>query len=124
MSSLAHSLVPFPSVTSQELAACWTVIQKTFETASPDAPPLFSSTLDSLISRFSNHLGLGVPVQRAAVFVGLRAAEENLLVGRNPITVAGACILFATTLWGDPKPAKEISAVAGVQDGTIRLAYR
>lgn len=108
----------------QEIAACWKVLQQAFETSTPDAPPLSSATLDSLISRYCNHLGLPVPVQRAAVYVGLRAAEENILTGRSPITVAGACILFATTLWGDAKPAKDISQVAGVQDSTIRNAYR
>lgn len=65
-----------------------------------------------------------MPIQSAAVIVVKRVGDLGVLAGRNPITIAAACILFVTTLWGHPKTAKEIAKVAGVQDGTIRMAYK
>lgn len=65
-----------------------------------------------------------MPVQRASVFVVTRVGDEGVLAGRSPITVASACILFATALWGIPAKAKDIAQVAGVQDSTIRTAYK
>ena len=46
------------------------------------------------------------------------------LAGRSPLSVAGACIYMASHLVGKGKSAKEISAVAGVSDSTIRAAYK
>lgn len=46
------------------------------------------------------------------------------LAGRSPLSIAGACIYMASHLMGQPKSAKDISAVAGVSDGTIRHAYK
>lgn len=46
------------------------------------------------------------------------------LAGRSPLSVAGACIYMASHLVGKGKSAKDISAVAGVSDGTIRSAYK
>lgn len=53
-----------------------------------------------------------------------RTVEEGILAGRSPITIAAACILFITTLFAAGKTAKEIGAVAGVQDSTIRNSYK
>lgn len=109
---------------SQDIAQCFKVLERAFVTAAPGGEPSSTSSADSLITRYCNHLGLGVPVQRAAVHVVTRASEEGILAGRSPITIAAACILFATALWGQPKTAKEIALVAGVQDGTIKLGYK
>ena len=79
---------------------------------------------EALISRYCNHLGLPVPLQQATIFVVRKVIEEGTLAGRSPITIAGACIFFATHLWGMGKTGKEIGDVAGVQDSTIRLAYK
>jgi len=46
------------------------------------------------------------------------------LAGRSPVSVAAACIYMASHLLGEPRSAKEIGAVAGVSDGTIRTAYK
>ena len=46
------------------------------------------------------------------------------LAGRSPLSIAGACIYIASQLMGQGKSAKDISAVAGVSDGTIRHAYK
>ncbi|KAI0485079.1 cyclin-like protein [Xylariaceae sp. FL0804] len=46
------------------------------------------------------------------------------LAGRSPLSVAAACIYMASHLMGEPKTSKQIAAVAGVSDGTIKTAYR
>ena len=46
------------------------------------------------------------------------------LAGRSPLSIAAACIYMASHLMGQPKSPKDISAVAGVSDGTIRNAYK
>lgn len=53
-----------------------------------------------------------------------RMQSGGSLAGRSPLSVASACIYMASYLLGTGKSAKEISAVAGVSDGTIRTAYK
>lgn len=113
------------SILSQDIGQCFKVLERAFETTTPgQAPPSSATSADSLITRYCNHLGLPVPVQRASVYVGTRAGEEGILAGRSPITIAAACILFATMLWGVAKPTKDIAMVAGVQESTIRTAFK
>ena len=51
-------------------------------------------------------------------------SNVGALAGRSPLSVAAACIYMASYLTKQGKTAKEISAVAGVSDGTIRTAYK
>ncbi len=53
-----------------------------------------------------------------------RMTSVGALAGRSPLSAAAACIYMASYLLKQPKTAKEISAVAGVSDGTIRTAYK
>ncbi|KAI3318457.1 cyclin-like protein [Xylariaceae sp. AK1471] len=46
------------------------------------------------------------------------------LAGRSPLSVAAACIYMVSHLMGEGKSSKQIAAVAGVSDGTIKTAYR
>ncbi|KAK4705913.1 transcription initiation factor TFIIB, partial [Phenoliferia sp. Uapishka_3] len=117
-------IVALTSVPKKDIGQCFKVLERAFETTGPGAGPNATASADSFITRYCNHLGLPVPVQRAAVFVVTRVGEEGVLAGRSPITVAAACILFATSLWGIPAKAKDIAQVAGVQDSTIRTSYK
>lgn len=40
------------------------------------------------------------------------------------MSIAGGAIYFTCLLLGKPKAARDISAVAGVSEGTIKLVYR
>ncbi|ORY77992.1 transcription initiation factor IIB [Leucosporidium creatinivorum] len=118
-------IVALTNVPKKDIGQCFKVLERAFETTAPgQAPPSSATSADSLITRYCNHLGLPVPVQRASVYVGTRAGEEGILAGRSPITIAAACILFATMLWGVAKPTKDIAMVAGVQESTIRTAFK
>ncbi|OAA61792.1 transcription initiation protein [Niveomyces insectorum RCEF 264] len=46
------------------------------------------------------------------------------LAGRSPLSVAAACIYFASQYLEEPRTSKDIALVAGVSDGTIKTAYR
>merc|ERR1711964_663584 len=83
---------------------------------STDAYQTTSSTNASeLCVRYCSQLGLS---RQAFVKV------SQGLAGRSPLSVVAACIYMASYLLGRPKTPKEISAVAGVSDGTIRTAYK
>ncbi|PVH87397.1 cyclin-like protein [Cadophora sp. DSE1049] len=94
--------------------------------ASNDAYQTTSSTNASeLCVRYCSQLGLQ---RQSFVKVSQGLAEKMStvgdLAGRSPLSVAAACIYMASYLLGRPKTPKEISAVAGVSDGTIRTAYK
>ncbi|GAA5903376.1 transcription factor SUA7 [Sporobolomyces salmoneus] len=115
-------LMALTGVDKKQITDCFKVIQKSFETMTPQSAP--STDLDSLITRYCNHLGLSVPLQRACAYTGVKVNEEGILAGRSPITIASSCILFVTSLFGKKVDPKKIAEVAGVQDSTIRTGYR
>ncbi|GAA5832663.1 hypothetical protein JCM3766R1_004286 [Sporobolomyces carnicolor] len=115
-------LMALTGVDKKQITDCFKVIQKSFETMTPQSAA--STDLDSLITRYCNHLGLSVPLQRACAATGTRVVDEGVLAGRSPITIASSCILFVTTLFGARVDPKKIAEVAGVQDSTIRTGYR
>lgn len=85
-----------------------------------------SGTADpgDLCARYCSMLDMD---QKAANVATLLAAKTNTtgsLAGRSPLSTAAACIFMAGHLMGQPKTAKEIQAVAGVSDSTIRHAYK
>jgi len=77
-----------------------------------------------LLTRFCNYLDLPHNVQSICSEI-IRAAREHAVAeGRSPISIAGGSIYFTTHLLGIPKSAKDIGAVAGVSEGTIKLVYK
>ena len=44
--------------------------------------------------------------------------------GTSPVSIMGGAIYFTTHLLGKPRLARDISMVAGVSEGTIRLVYK
>ncbi|KAL2067134.1 hypothetical protein VTL71DRAFT_1558 [Oculimacula yallundae] len=84
-----------------------------------------STNASELCMRYCSQLGLN---RQSFVKVSQGLAEKMStvgdLAGRSPLSVAAACIYMASHLLGKPKSPKEISAIAGVSDGTIRTAYK
>jgi transcription initiation factor TFIIB len=127
-------IVALTGVSKKLLGQCFKVLAQSFETEgtsrshtpSDTLPPSTGGTAgaEDLMIRFCNHLGLPVPIQLRAIDIVRKCTSLGLLDGRSPMSVAGACILFATHLFNQPKTAREISAVAGVSDATIRNAYK
>lgn len=74
--------------------------------------------------RFCSLLGLSPKLTMVSEDLAQRMTDSGSLAGRSPLSAAGACIYMASYLMKQPKTAKEIAAVAGVSDGTIRTAYK
>jgi len=83
-----------------------------------------STVADALVARYCSQLGLKNQFTRVAEGLAKKTSSISDLAGRSPLSVAAACIYMASHLLGKPKSPKEISAVAGVSDGTIRTAYK
>lgn len=77
-----------------------------------------------LCIRFCSQLGLDAKCTLMSQDFATKMDGIGSLAGRSPLSVAGACIYMASHLIGKGKSAKDISAVAGVSDGTIRSAYK
>ncbi|KAF8313272.1 transcription initiation factor IIB [Clavulina sp. PMI_390] len=82
------------------------------------------ASAEDLLTRYCNWLKLHPSVQGVCRDVILNARQHGIALGRSPVSIAGGAILFTTLLLGTPKTAKEISAVAGVSESTIKLVYR
>lgn len=85
-----------------------------------------STSAVELCARYCSNLNFRSPVSvenvaRALAEKGTQVAD---LAGRSPLSVAAACIYMASYLVGEPRNSKEIAAVAGVSDGTVKTAYR
>lgn len=83
-----------------------------------------STKAHDLMIRYCNNLNLSQNCTTIAQELASRAANTGTLAGRSPISSAAACIYMISYLMKQPKTAKEISAIAGVSDGTIRNAYK
>lgn len=76
------------------------------------------------MARFCSHLGLPFFIQSGAKRIAILQRDMGILAGRSPISVASACIYFASHLYNVPKSAKDIAGVAGVSEVTIKIAYK
>ncbi|KAK3686854.1 transcription initiation factor IIB [Vermiconidia calcicola] len=85
-----------------------------------------SGTADpsDLCSRYCSMLGMDQQTTNVAIELAAKTNNTGALAGRSPLSAAAACIYMASHLMGAPKNAKEIQAVAGVSDSTIRHAYK
>jgi transcription initiation factor TFIIB len=84
-----------------------------------------STNAVDLCIRYCSSLGLkGQQFVKVSQGLADKMSSVGDLAGRSPLSVAAACIYMASYLLGKPKSPKEISAVAGVSDGTIRTAYK
>ena len=77
-----------------------------------------------LCDRYCSQLNLHYSITILSKAIAVKTDKVGSLAGRSPLSIAAACIYMASHLLGEPKTPKEISAVAGVSDGTIRNAYK
>lgn len=93
------------------------------------APPAIkhvaNTSAKDLVTRFCSQLGLNGQIYiKVSSGLAEKVASIGDLAGRSPLSVAAACIYMTSHLLGKPKSAREIGAMAGVSDGTIRTAYK
>jgi len=85
---------------------------------------MVTTDASDILSRFCSHLDISRPITNSTIQLAHAVRESGLLAGRQPNTIAGACIVMATVSWGQPKLARELAPVACVSESTIQQAYR
>ncbi|KUI68451.1 Transcription initiation factor IIB [Cytospora mali] len=85
-----------------------------------------STSAEDLVRRYVSQLGVRnqSEVEGVGMHIAKKTGQVSTLAGRSPLSVAAACIYMATAYLGEPKSSKDIAAVAGVSDGTIKTAYK
>ena len=83
-----------------------------------------STPPDQLCIRFCSQLGLGFRVEVVSSSLAKKTPNVAGMGGRSPLSVAAACVYFASHLLGVGATTKDISDTVGVSDATIRQTYR
>jgi transcription initiation factor TFIIB len=95
----------------------------------PKGSALAATKSSQFINRFCSHLKLDARFASYAFGIATRLEEATLLEGRNPSTLAAACILIAVNekKRSDEKysrSAADIARVAGVSEASVKKAYK
>lgn len=85
-----------------------------------------STSAEELCTRYCSLLSFrNTPrVEKISKALARKTTSIPDLAGRSPLSVAAACIYFASQYLEDPRTSKDIASIAGVSDGTIKTAYR
>ncbi|KAL7628412.1 transcription initiation factor IIB [Parahypoxylon ruwenzoriense] len=85
-----------------------------------------TTSATELCARYCNNLSFKNPhlMEKISKVLAEKSSSVKDLAGRSPLSVAAACIYMASHLMGDSRTSRDIAAVAGVSDGTIKTAYR
>jgi len=117
-------------VSKKMLGQCYKALEQAFN-LTPGASanhaastPATSTGPEDLLVRYCNHLDLPPNVQSICKDIIVEARALGIADGRSPVSIAGGAIYFTGHLLGKIKSARDISAVAGVSEGTIKLVYR
>jgi transcription initiation factor TFIIB len=115
-------------VSKKTLGQCYKALEQAFNLtpgASAHSTTISPSTgPENLLVRYCNHLDLPANVQSICADIIVAARKYGIADGRSPVSIAGGAIYFTCHLLGKGKSARDISAVAGVSEGTIKLVYR
>lgn len=117
-------------VSKKVLGQCYKQLEQAFNLTPGASADRHTSSATSgtgpedLLVRYCNHLDLPPNVQPICSDIIVKARDLGIALGRSPISVAGGAIYFTCHLLGKPKSMKDISAVAGVSEATIKLVYR
>ena len=78
-----------------------------------------------MIERFCGQLGFKFRPTAIAKKIAAKVPRFDDIAGRSPLSIAAASIYFATNLIAYPTTTvKKIQAIAGISEGTIRVAYK
>jgi transcription initiation factor TFIIB len=115
-------------VSKKTLGQCYKALEQAFNLTpgasaqqtgnSPSTGP------ETLLVRYCNHLDLPPSVQSVCEDIVVAARKNGIADGRSPVSIAGGAIYFTCQLLGKSKSVRDISTIAGVSEGTIKLVYR
>ncbi|KAF5388437.1 hypothetical protein D9615_000676 [Tricholomella constricta] len=115
-------------VSKKVLGQCYKALEQAFNltpgASAHSSAPSPSTGPENLLVRYCNHLDLPPNVQSITSDIIIAARKHGIADGRSPVSIAGGAIYFTCHLLGKVKSLRDISAVAGVSEGTIRLVYR
>ena len=117
-------------VSKKVLGQCYKALEQAFNLtpgASQDRhsiTPSGTTGAEDLLVRYCNHLDLPPSFQPICSDIIVKARELGIADGRSPVSIAGGAIYFTCYLLDKPKTIREISTVAGVSEGTIKLVYK
>ncbi|KAF7302103.1 Cyclin-like protein [Mycena indigotica] len=115
-------------VSKKLLGQCYKALEQAFNltpgASATASTPGVTTGPEKMLARYCNHLDLPANVQSICADIIVTARELGIADGRSPVSIAGGAIYFTCNLLGASKPLKDISLVAGVSEGTIKLVYR
>ena len=85
---------------------------------------LLPTSPQDYISRFCSELKLSNDVQVKTIEILNQAAKKELTSGRGPTGLASAALYIASVICGERRTQREVAAVAGVTEVTIRNRYK
>lgn len=106
------------NVSSKELGRCVRIIILKLQTK-PD-----SGRHEALIHRLGEELTLSMPTRMAAVKIVKRTREKGITVGKNPMSIAAACLYIAGVKTGERRTQQQIARVARTTPVTIRNRFK
>ncbi|KAI9479671.1 transcription initiation factor IIB [Coemansia sp. RSA 989] len=77
-----------------------------------------------LIERFCSNLRLDAEVWRISRDMNELAMDVPNISGKNPMSIAGACIYMASHLVNKGRSPRAISEVSGIGEATVRSTYK
>jgi transcription initiation factor TFIIB len=134
-----REIVELTNVPKKLIGQCYKALERAFNltpgatAANPNGSDLrvddigggaATTSPEDLMARYCNHLNLPPALQAYCADVAGRARKRDVGSGRSPVSIASGIIYFTATLFGHTVSLKEIGAVAGVSEGTIKLVYR
>jgi transcription initiation factor TFIIB len=106
------------SVSSKELGRCVRTIIQHLRTK-PD-----SGRHEALIHRLGEELQLSMPTRLTAVKIVLQTREYGITVGKNPMSIAAACLYIAGVKTGERRTQQQIARAAKTTPVTIRNRFK
>ncbi|KAL6059035.1 transcription initiation factor IIB [Balamuthia mandrillaris] len=76
----------------------------------------------NLVHRFGN--GLKLPFEVCSTAATVAEKGSPLLEGRDPSSIAAACLLFACKLHNQPRPERDIAVAASISPTTLKNAFK
>lgn len=115
-------------VSKKTLGQCYKALEQAFNLTPGASASGYEATAtagpEKLLARYCNYLDLPQNVQSVCSDIIIEARKHGIAEGRSPISIAGGAIYFTCQLLGKGKSLRDISLVAGVSEGTVKLVYR
>ena len=106
------------SRSKKEISRCYRIILREIKPIVPIDDPL------KYVSKISSKLNLDQTIQNKAVAILREAGKKKVTAGKGPIGIAAAAIYVSSRLHRVEITQRELAAVAGVTEVTIRNRYK